>query len=924
MAGSDVNASNPGPGWRARLWRLARWALVIEAAWLIVVNGLLHLPLTQDLVNAIRPEKFRVRWDSAWTAYPFQVSLDGVFANGNSKRQMWQLEAARVEGFINPLPLLWKTVALHDVSGRDIDYRQRPRPRPDRDYSRIEAWFPPIEGREVTPADLSPFRTSRPWRIELDEVEASGRLEYWVYQLQGEARGRLAGELEYRTRGGPLRLDLAAVELELGRHVLNGDSVMFEQARTRGALGFDPFRPRETKGLDLLRPLYFDLDVDVDLERLAFLDLFLLDFEHLTVDGSGQVVGRLVYDRGVVRPGTDLAIAARNLKLGLMGHRIEGLGSVSLRMDERTAGQMALGFYYGDLRVLHEADGAELLTGQGLVLTVGGDGRVLPDPGERNTSLVIELEIGELDVPDFAVGQRYLPERWPFRLHGGRGVVRGSAWIRPTAYAVDLALESDEADLGLADYRFLANLNAGLKLANPSMTTGGARADGSYLRIDHARLQRDGDASGDPWSAGVELPGGRFDLVASRRTDEHDVIDLFHILSEEPMKDLLAGADGAFDFRGDVSDLAWLGVFFGGRYRARVGGSAVFDGAARLADGLPAPGTDVTIRSGDLLFNFLDYATRGRGEIRLQVDEGGGHDDWRVAVGLDGADLRRRGDGASFVRDVRLEATARFADVDLDPSTVPEDFGLTLRMPEARVTDVAVFNRYLPPDAPLALTGGGARLAADLVMQADDAQGWVRLDAEGVDLAIDDQDVRGDLRAEIAVVGGRPADMVFDVAGSRLRLENVGVSGAEAGFDDAGWFAELVLTRGDTVFVEPLVLGVDAELRASDSRPLVTLFRNQDGWRPEFIARALTVADISGNAKLEMADGRLRIPFAWLQGGTIEAGAKAELSGAGNRGVVYLKYGKLDAVLRIADGRRNLDILRARRTFDAYRVSDSD
>jgi len=125
------------------------------------------------------------------------------------------------------------------------------------------------------------------------------------------------------------------------------------------------------------------------------------------------------------------------------------------------------------------------------------------------------------------------------------------------------------------------------------------------------------------------------------------------------------------------------------------------------------------------------------------------------------------------------------------------------------------------------------------------------------------------------------------------------------------------------VFEEPLRLAMEADLRVSDSRPLVTLFRNQDGWRPDFLARALTVENITGEARLEMADRRLRIPFAWLNGEYIEAGAKAELSGDGNRGIVYLKYRDLDAVLRIANGKRNLDILRARRKFDDYRV-DSD
>jgi len=496
MTANGSKSTAEASHWRARLGRVVRWVLLIEAGWLLVVNGLLHVPLTQELVSAIRPEKFRIRWESAWTVVPFQVSLRGAFANGNSKRQMWQVEVDRVSGFINPVPLLWKRVSLHGVSGRDVDYRQRPRPRPDRDYSAHEAWFPEIEDREVKPADLSPFRKGRPWHIHLGSVAVEGRLDYWVYQLHGVADGRLAGGLDYETRGGPLRLDLDDVALDLGPQRFSGDRFVFEQARVEGAFGFAPFRPREERGVALLRPMHFDVDVRVDLESLAFLNLFLLDFKEFSVDGSGEVVGRLRYDGGEVRPGTDLAVAARNLEVELMEHLIEGMGTVSVRMGEATGGQMTLDFYYGDLRVRNPEDGV-LLAGQGLRLTASGDGRVLPDPERVNASRVLDLDLGRVDVPDLSAYQRYLPERWPFMLHGGRGELRGTARIEATAYSVDLELDSDEADLGVGEYRFLADLDASLKLANPSLTTGGAQADGSYLLIDNARLQRNGDGDGE-------------------------------------------------------------------------------------------------------------------------------------------------------------------------------------------------------------------------------------------------------------------------------------------------------------------------------------------------------------------------------------------------------------------------------------------
>lgn len=897
-----------------------RWAVGVELAWLLLVNGLLALPPMQDWISAVRPEKFRVRWEYAWSLVPFHVEARGVFANGNARRQMWQVEAASVSGWINPVPLAWKHVALYGVAGTDVAYRQRPRPRPDRDYAASEAFFPEIEGRTVSPADESPYRGRRPWTVALNSIEVDGDLDYWVYQLHGSARGRLAGDLDYRTRGGPLRLDIGEVDLQLGPHRLNGDRVMFEQARARGSLGFAPFRPREDKGVALLRVLYFDLDLQADLDSLSFLDVFLLDFHQFSVDGSGEVVGRLAYDRGVVRDGTDLAVAARNLEVALLGHRIEGQGTVSLRLGEDTGGEMALGFYYGDLRVLHESDRAELLAGQGLRLEVGGDGRLLRDADTINPSRSIALEIGRLDLPDFGAWQRYLPERWPFRLHGGNGVLSGGASIRPTAYSVDLALESEDADLGIDRFRFLADLDAALKLENPRVGTDGAHVDGTFLHLDNARLQREDGPAPEPWSASLDLPAGRMELVGRRRDQETDVTDLYRILADTEMKELLSAAEGAFELKGAVSEVAWLGVFLGDRYRTRFAGAAQVEGQARIADGLPAPGTDLAVRSDGLVFNFLDYATRGRGEVRLAVEQGGERPDWRIGLVLEDADLRRRDDRATFVRDVRIEAEALVEDVDFDGETA--GYALAFRMPSGRVTDVAVFNRYLPPEAPLALIGGDATLASELTLHPEDADGWVRLDARRIDLAVDGQDVRGDLLAEITVAGGRPADMAFNLAGSRLRLENVGVNGAQTAFEDDGWMAELLLTRGDTVFAEPLRLDVDAELRASDSRPLVTLFRNQEGWRPEFLARALTVENITGSARLEMSDRVLRIPMAWLDGTTIEAGAKATLSAAGNDGIVYLRYRGLDAVLRIDQGKRNIDVLRARRKFDDYRVGD--
>ena len=59
--------------------RILKILIGIELIYLVLANGALQLPLTQDLVNKIRPEKFTVTWERAWTWYPFRVHAEKVF-----------------------------------------------------------------------------------------------------------------------------------------------------------------------------------------------------------------------------------------------------------------------------------------------------------------------------------------------------------------------------------------------------------------------------------------------------------------------------------------------------------------------------------------------------------------------------------------------------------------------------------------------------------------------------------------------------------------------------------------------------------------------------------------------------------------------------------------------------------------------------
>ena len=75
---------------------LKRFAFIVvaaEFAYLIIINALLNLPITQDVVNLIRPEKFQVSWERAWSFYPLRLNAKGIAANGQARTQQWEAYA---------------------------------------------------------------------------------------------------------------------------------------------------------------------------------------------------------------------------------------------------------------------------------------------------------------------------------------------------------------------------------------------------------------------------------------------------------------------------------------------------------------------------------------------------------------------------------------------------------------------------------------------------------------------------------------------------------------------------------------------------------------------------------------------------------------------------------------------------------------
>jgi hypothetical protein len=159
--------------------------------------------------------------------------------------------------------------------------------------------------------------------------------------------------------------------------------------------------------------------------------------------------------------------------------------------------------------------------------------------------------------------------------------------------------------------------------------------------------------------------------------------------------------------------------------------------------------------------------------------------------------------------------------------------------------------------------------------------------------------------------------MAFDISGSSLVLDRVRIDGERKTFDQKDWRLRLDLEKGWAVWKRPTLVKMEADLRISDTRPLVAFISNQKG-TPEWINQLLTIDDIHGNARMTLTQDRIVIPYAFAGSEKVDVGAKGTIDAKSRDGIFYVRFRKLHALLKIKHDRRNLDLIRARQKFDRY------
>jgi hypothetical protein len=898
------------------LGRLIASLLLLLLVYLVGVNLLLAMPQTRDFLNRLQPEQFSISWERAWTWYPLRVELQGAHADGQTRKEQWQVDARRAGASLSLLALLQGRIDVHDIDVYDMDLRLRPRRKAGGDNSGVREFFPVISNRDPDALAQEKRKPKKTFLITLEDLSLRGDHSFWVAAAKGEVSGSLSGNFAMNTDGGRIALDAGTLDLKVGSLSLLGVDETSSGALIEGSLAIPTMYASDLTTADGIRRVDINASIDLPVDTLEFLEPLVGGLGDASITGKGRASGRLHQRDGALQADTDLRVEATELTLRLPPYAFDGDGVVRLRVDSADDELMILDLRFGKVSGLLHPQGQE----QSLVLFTGRDLEAIlrSEPnGADAAALSLKMRIPEVSVADMGVYDVLIPPNTGLELLGGRGNLAALVSLQSDELEIALDLSSAAAQVRYGALQGRTNLDFEIRARAQRDLGAILDVSGTSLTLDDTRLSRDGSTTGEaaPWSLRLDVATGNLAVPLVERGDDQDELaGLREAISEGGIGVLLDDASGELQAGLQVSSLDWIAALLGRPLGMTLNGSGQINARLLLENGQPAKGTRLVVQPEALSLGIMDHLIAGQGSATLSVEPQANAPLLRALVALSDATMRRIGEDQASVEQVTFEADIQASRAMTGEAEMAR---VDLRIPSARVVDMSAFNAYLPENAPVVITSGEADLLGELHAGLDKVEGELLLTADGIGVELDDVGLSGDLRLTGLIVGGDPEAMRFDVTGSSLLFDNFDVDGANASHEGSRWGARIQLDQSELVWNKPMKLSTKAIMTVTDTRPFVAMMENargEHGW----INELLTLSDLAGSLRLSMDGQGAIIHDAFLGSDKASISARG-LSHADHREALLLvRYKRLSGSLAMQDGQSRFSILGARERFAAY------
>ena len=905
--------------------RIVFTLIISELLYLFVFNAALNIQFTQTLINKMKPEKFQVSWDRAWTLYPFRLHVENISANGETGSQQWQADLQSASASISLLPLLQHKVKVYNVKARDANYLQRSKMKPEKDYTRIAQYFPSIEGRELKKVVVDDGKIKKikkhkkAWHIDVDDVVAYGHHTFWINQLKGDLSGDLKADVTVETKGGPFSLSQGRANIMLNSLLIDNDQMVLKESKILGDIEISPIIFKQNKGKKALKFFTFDLDIKAQMGNLDFLDIYLHSIKDMQIDGQGFLDGFISFDKGVLLSGTALKIDANELSLAMLDHEVKGNGKVELNVRPSKSDELDIKILFDDLQAYYTQSDTALFSGKGLFVEAKGDTSLFPESSKAKKVRYLNIDIPSVKVEDLGQFQRYIPEKWRFKLYEGEGLLQANAKLSQKSLKAELKLRSKDAHIGISERHFKSDLDTELKLDINSTSLIKADLSGSYLSLSNSKLfnqKKSDNRESKTWDTRLNISKGT--LIMPLPDLPRDVNSSEKLSKEErmeKMKELITQADANLAIFGSVSQRDWINLLMKNSLNLSLSGHGEIDASVELEKGLLSKGSALHVKPKELEVHLLDYSFNGDGAFSFEVTKGGENPDVKFDLGLNNAQMKRGYEKEAMIDNVVLKLNGVGKNIGYEG--LEKDVELHMQIPSAKVKKVALYNQFLPQNSPFKFIHGSADLRADIKLKTNDAKGYVSFKTDGFTMEVDEQKVSARLNANVKIIGGVPRKMDFDISGSSIVLDQAKVIGGQTSYTQPDWSATVSLKKAHAIWKKPIRLRSETTLKIKDSRPIVAMIDNKRQ-KHGLISKLLTIKDISGTARVNMANNVITIPSALLKSDKIDLGAKGIISPDLRDAVFFFRYKHLKGLLKIRNGEKNFDILHVQDTFDNY------
>lgn len=408
--------------------------------------------------------------------------------------------------------------------------------------------------------------TPETMRFELELGSDQAHLSYRDYQattdLSLQLRARIAGapdadEAVLDLSGTKLRLDNAPTKVKSkAKHVkgpippkpwkaeleVNDGNLSLPLAAEEAAGG--PVRAVAKALADqgfgaLLATTHGRLLVTLTLSRLDWIAELLHRPLNLSLKGAAEIDAEILLANGLPAPGTTLQLPPEDLELGLLEHRVEGLGRAALSLEQDGhRPRLVMNIALTNARIRRKDESEPSIDGVRLDADV-----VVTDPFAEHAGKVdMALKLHSARVRTMSSYNPYLPAHAPLSLVSGEASLVGDLQLGPKSLRGELLLLAKDVRVALSQAEMTGDIRLDLLIRGDSATDMRFDITGSTLGLKGFKVTGEtASALAPDWHADLELQKSK---VLWRKPMHLDMNAAITIKDTRPFVALLDNARG--------------------------------------------------------------------------------------------------------------------------------------------------------------------------------------------------------------------------------------------------------------------------------------------------------------------------------------------------------------------------------------------